>query len=222
MQWFGRVFCGVLLMLATLGVDPVDAQFGDFFRNQAGAFDYYLFSLSWSPEYCAGSLGEGGASQCGGTRQFGFVVHGLWPQNEHGYPQSCSNNSWVNKEVIQRLLPIMPSEQLIRHEWREHGTCSGLPASQYFAKVEDAYALVTIPPPYKNPKDTVSVAPRQLKSEFVAANRNFSEKNLALICKGRFLSEVRVCLDKDLNPRACSSEVRDSCRAEKVILRPVR
>jgi ribonuclease T2 len=222
MQRVSRVFCGVLLMLATIGVGQAEAQFGYFSRDRAGAFDYYLFSLSWSPEYCAGSPGGGGASQCDGARQFGFVVHGLWPQNEHGYPQSCSSNSWVNKEVIQRLLPIMPSEQLIRYEWRKHGACSSLTASQYFAKVEDAYALVTIPPPYKNPKDAVSVAPRRLKSDLVAANRNFTEKNFALVCKGRFLSEVRVCLDKDLNPRACGSDIRDSCRAEKVILRPVR
>jgi ribonuclease T2 len=120
------------------------------------------------------------------------------------------------------MLPIMPSEQLIRHEWKKHGTCSGLTVAKYFEKVEDAYALVTIPPLYKNPKDAVSVAPGQLKNDFVAANRNFSEKNFVMVCKGRFLSEVRVCLDKDLNPRSCGSDIRDSCRVEKVILRPVR
>jgi len=222
MQGTSRVFCGVLLMLLAIGVGHAEAQFGYFSRDRAGEFDYYLFSLSWSPEYCAGSPGGGGSTQCSDERQFGFVVHGLWPQNERGYPQSCSSNSWVKNDVIQRLLPIMPSEQLIRHEWKEHGTCSGLTAGQYFEKVEDAYALVTIPPPYKNPKDAVSVAPRQLKNEFVAVNRNFTEKNFALVCKGRFLSEVRVCLDKDLNPRVCGSDIRDSCRAEKVILRPVR
>jgi ribonuclease T2 len=116
----------------------------------------------------------------------------------------------------------MPSEHLIRHEWKKHGTCSGLNAAQYFAKVEDSYALVTIPSPYKNLKEAVSVAPRRLKSDFAAANRNFTEQNFAITCKGRFLSEVRVCLDKDLNPRACGSDIRDSCRVEKVLLRPVR
>jgi ribonuclease T2 len=116
----------------------------------------------------------------------------------------------------------MPSEQLIRHEWKKHGTCSGLPAKQYFEKVENAFALVTIPSPYKNPQDAVSVPPRQLKKDFAAANRNFVENNFALYCKGRFLSEVRVCLDKELNPRQCGPDIRDACRAEKVILRPVR
>jgi ribonuclease T2 len=203
-------------------IEQAQAQLGDFLRDQAGKFDYYVLSLSWSPEYCAGAPGSGNPTQCNGERQFGFVVHGLWPQHERGYPQSCRSNSRVNNAVIQRLLPIMPSAQLIRHEWKKHGTCSGLNVSQYFEKVEDAYALVTIPSPYRKPQAAVSVAPRQLKSEFVTANRNFSDKHFALICKGRFLSEVRVCLDKDLNPRACGADIRDSCRVEKVILRPVR
>lgn len=222
MRWFSRVCCGLLVMLAIMRIEQAETQFGDFFHNRDTAFDYYLFSLSWSPEYCAGTPGGGGSQQCGGGRQFGFVVHGLWPQYDRGYPQFCRNNSGVDDNLVEKLLPIMPSEQLIRHEWKEHGTCSGLNAGQYFEKVEDAYALVTIPPSYKRPKDVVSVAPRQLKKDFVTANRNFTEQNFTLTCKGRFLSEVRVCLDKDLNPRACGSDIRDACRTEKVLLRPVR
>ena len=209
-------------MLATVGAEQARAQFGSLFRAQAGQFDYYVFSLSWSPEYCAGASNGGNPQQCGREKQFGFVVHGLWPQHNRGYPQFCRNNSRVDDKIIEQLLPIMPSEQLIRHEWKKHGTCSGLNAAQYFAKVEDSYALVTIPPPYKNPKEAMSIAPRRLKSDFAAANRNFTEQNFAITCKGRFLSEVRVCLDKDLNPRACGSDIRDSCRVEKVLLRPVR
>lgn len=222
MHWFSRVCGGLLIILVLIDREHAEGQLGNFARNQAGQFDYYILSLSWSPEYCAGAPGGGNSQQCGDGRQFGFVVHGLWPQYNRGYPQFCRSTSRVHNKLIERMLPIMPSEQLIRHEWKKHGTCSGLSAGQYFEKVEDSYALVTIPPPYKNPTDAVSVAPRQLKKDFAAANRNFSEENFAIVCKGRFLSEVRVCLDKDLNARQCSAEVRDSCRAEKVLLRPVR
>ena len=222
MHRFSRVCGCVLLLLMTFSVRQARAQFGDFFRDQAGQFDYYILSLSWSPEYCAGAPRNGDLRQCGREKQYGFVVHGLWPQHQRGYPQFCRNKSRIDNTLIKQLLPIMPSEQLIRHEWKKHGTCSGLSADQYFEKVEDSYALVTIPPPYKNPVDAVSVAPRQLKKDFIAANRNFTEQNFALLCKGRFLSEVRVCLDKDLKPRPCGSDIRDACRAEKVILRPVR
>ena len=134
-------------MLAAVGVEQARAQFGNSFRDQAGQFDYYVLSLSWSPEYCAGAPGGGSPQQCSGEKQFGFVVHGLWPQHNRGYPQFCRNKSRVDDKIIEQLLPIMPSEQLIRHEWKKHGTCSGLTAAQYFEKVEDSYALVTIPPP---------------------------------------------------------------------------
>ena len=122
MRWSGQVFCGVLLILATIGGEQADAQFGNLFWNQAGEFDYYVFSLSWSPEYCAGSPGEG-SPQCSGERQFGFVVHGLWPQYNRGYPQFCRNRSRVDNTLIEQLLPLMLSERLIRHEWKKHGTC---------------------------------------------------------------------------------------------------
>jgi len=122
MHWSKQVCGALLVVLAIARIEQAEAQFGSFFRDQAGKFDYYVFSLSWSPEYCAGSPGGGSSTQCNGERQFGFVVHGLWPQNERGYPQSCSCNSRVNKEMILRMLPIMPSEQLIRHEWKKHGT----------------------------------------------------------------------------------------------------
>ena len=124
---------GVLLLMT--GVDQVYAQRSADLQDRARQFDYYLLSLSWSPEYCAGSPGGGSSQQCGGGRQFGFVVHGLWPQYNRGYPQFCRNTSRVDDNLVEKLLPIMPSEQLIRHEWKKHGTCSGLTTGQYFEAV---------------------------------------------------------------------------------------
>ncbi len=51
-----------------------------------GRFDYYLLSLSWSPEYCAKSRRDD-ELQC--ARPYAFVAHGLWPQNEQGWPSDC-------------------------------------------------------------------------------------------------------------------------------------
>ncbi|CAB3778800.1 Ribonuclease [Paraburkholderia ultramafica] len=47
-------------------------------RNVPGKFDYYVLSLSWSPDYCSGNAQD--TQQCGPTKRFGFVPHGLWPQ----------------------------------------------------------------------------------------------------------------------------------------------
>ena len=56
----------------------------------AGQFDYYVLALSWSPSWCA-TDGQGrNEPQCEPRRRTGFVVHGLWPQYERGWPANCA------------------------------------------------------------------------------------------------------------------------------------
>jgi ribonuclease I len=63
-------------------------------QNQAGEFDFYVLALSWSPSYCEAaaerSAGRAPAGQCG-ERPYSFVVHGLWPQYEKGFPNIASS-----------------------------------------------------------------------------------------------------------------------------------
>ena len=57
-------------------------------QNQPGQFDFYVLSLSWSPSFCesAGERGTPPREQCG-ARPYSFVVHGLWPQYDRGFPE---------------------------------------------------------------------------------------------------------------------------------------
>ena len=54
-----------------------------------GDFDYYVLSLSWSSGFCETPAGARAHGQCDAGANLGFVVHGLWPQYEHGYPSDC-------------------------------------------------------------------------------------------------------------------------------------
>ena len=59
-------------------------------EGEPGDFDFYVLALSWSPTWCATS--EDAATARGNASEgadFGFVVHGLWPQYEAGYPEFC-------------------------------------------------------------------------------------------------------------------------------------
>ncbi len=188
--------------------------------GQPGSFDYYLLSLSWSPEYCAGP-GSGNPQQCGDQRRFGFVVHGLWPQYERGYPDSCGSADPVPSSIVNAMLPLMPSSQLIQHEWQKHGTCSGLDVNAYFQKVQKAFGTVSIPAQFKSPVSQIEVAPAAIESGFAQSNSAFPATAFQSVCSGRYLSEVRVCLTKDLHGRPCSNE-RTSCRTDTVIMRPLR
>lgn len=69
-------------LLMTFGA-PLRAQ------DVAGEFDYYVTALSWSPNWCALEGDARGSPQCDCTTEFGWVLHGLWPQYEDGWPQHC-------------------------------------------------------------------------------------------------------------------------------------
>jgi len=191
-------------------------------RGEAGKFDYYVLSLSWSPQYCSTPAGERDNLQCGGDRRFGFVAHGLWPQFERGWPQFCATGTEPTQAEVKSILDIMPSARLVRHEWSKHGTCSGLNATQYLALVRKAYQVVRTPPEFSGPRQQVQVRPAQLKKRFIETNNLAGDGSVAVLCTGRFLSEVRVCFDKNLKSRACGADVRDQCRVPEMIMQPVR
>ena len=186
---------------------------------EPGNFDFYLLSLSWSPDFCAG---HATAPECSGVKKYGFVIHGLWPQDERGYPQDCGGPPFAPGQVPASLSAVMPSQSLQRHEWTKHGTCSGLTQSEYFRTIERAYHGVNIPAPYQQPLQNIEVPPQQIKENFRRANPSISEKGISVQCTGRYLSEVRVCLSKDLQPRTCGTSIRDTCRTPTVIMRPLR
>jgi len=48
-------------------------------QDVAGEFDYYVMSLSWSPNWCALEGDARGSPQCDDSADFGWVLHGLWP-----------------------------------------------------------------------------------------------------------------------------------------------
>ncbi|MEO8558604.1 MAG: ribonuclease T2 [Rhodospirillales bacterium] len=216
--WLGSwVIFGALL--AAFAPAPAVAQQ----QAVAGKFDYYLLTLSWSPQYCA-VKGKGDAEQCAPERRYTFVAHGLWPQYEKGgYPSRCSTRERIDGATIDAQLDIMPSAGLVKHEWSVHGVCSGVGALAYFADLRQAFQRIVLPDFYQRPTGKLSRLPSQMKREIAAANPWLPENAMAVVCDGQYLNELRICLDKNLNPRACSAEVRQaSCREREFIVRPVR
>ena len=108
------LWSGLLLAVSLLGAGTASAQ--DRRQNTPGEFDYYVLSLSWSPSFCeeAQERGNGGRSQqqCGG-RPFSFVVHGLWPQYERGYPEYCDRDSWLDRNIMTSMLDLMPDRKSV-------------------------------------------------------------------------------------------------------------
>ncbi|MES2320593.1 MAG: ribonuclease [Pseudomonadota bacterium] len=191
-------------------------------KSQPGQFDYYAVAMSWSPSYCATHRDP---AQCG--RGLGFVLHGLWPQHEAGYPESCSNEK-LPGALQATYASLYPSPKLVGHEWRKHGTCSGLDPAAYFALSAKMKDQLVIPPAYQRPAAPVRSTPGELVQAFKAANPGTAVNGVLPFCDGggRFLREVHACFDKGGRSRSCSAgEVKrsyNSCRQESFLLKNVK
>lgn len=177
-----------------------------------GTFDFYVLALSWSPEYCAGMGQERGSPQCDPARHLRFVTHGLWPQNERGYPSSCDSRG-APPAAIAETGDLYPDQGLARHEWRTHGTCSGLAPAAYFRTVREARDKVAIPEPLTDLSRDGQTTAASIERAFGAVNPGLRPEMMSVTCRRGALQEVRICLEKDLRGfRACPEIDRQACR----------
>jgi ribonuclease T2 len=195
-------------------------------QDVPGQFDFYVLSLSWSPNYCA-TNGSQDKQQCAGNRRLGFVLHGLWPQFNRGWPSNCTREA-LNPSIQRQFPDLYPNSSLYNHEWSKHGTCSGLSQQQYHQLAADLKAEVKIPARYNKPKQPFRTTLIELKQEFIRTNPNLSVDRIAPMCSGsgRFLQEVAICEPNGGNAGKCSAEILNnsnkSCAQPDFLVRNVR
>ena len=189
-------------------------------NNSAANFDYYLLTLSWAPEFCATNTNGRASAECDSDKHMGLVVHGLWPQDNDGkWPESCSTTPPVASATVDHMMPIMPGQSLIQHEWAKHGTCSGLSAQAYFAAIEKLYTGLNVPDDFKRPSSSTRTSPAGIEKEFASAN-SASAEAFRVSCPQNEFSAVVICLSKDLHYQACPNTLKE-CHALKIAVRPV-
>ena len=177
--------------------------------GQAGTFDYYVLSLSWAPTYCLTHADDG--AECSG-KGYGFVLHGLWPQYDSGgYPKNCTTQFELSADAADKGRTVYPSERLMQHEWQEHGTCSGLDARMYFNTADRATAAIKIPAALEAPRSDQSLTAERITNLFQDANPRLPQGAMTLACNRTDLSEVRLCLTRNLEPRSCGRGVHSNC-----------
>ncbi len=190
----------------------------------AGEFDFYVLALSWSPGFCALEGDEKNRDQCRAGSSLGFVVHGLWPQNERGYPTECGPAGRTpSRQAMDIARQVYPEEGLARYQWRKHGVCAGSSPTDYFNDVKRARAAIVIPPQFKAVERTQTWAPIDLERAFVAANPGLRTDMMSVACRRGELQEVRICFTKDLRSfRTCQEVDRGGCRTRDITVQPVR
>jgi ribonuclease T2 len=186
-------------------------------RFRLGQFDFYVLALSWSAEFCQRS---GNASeQCAENKNLGFVVHGLWPQFYIGYPLYCRNDAVLSANNMERALKQFPTARLARYEWRKHGVCSGKTPSAYLEDVSKARNLFKIPQSLVDPKDGHTMSLKALYGDFLKINPNLDPGMFSINCRHGALTEVRVCISKNLRQyQLCPQVLRQSCRTSDIFI----
>ncbi|WP_229426693.1 ribonuclease T2 [Microvirga alba] len=190
----------------------------------AGEFDFYVLALSWSPGFCQTTGSAHGRKQCEEGNGLGFVVHGLWPQNERGYPSFCEpSGRFVPRAVIGEAHGLFPDDNLARYQWRKHGTCTGESPSGYFRAVQRARDRVRIPESLARLQSDVKVMPIEVERAFAEANPGLRPEMMSVACGRRLFQEIRICLDRDLRGfHQCPQVDRDACRGGEITIPAIR
>ena len=211
-----RLLCLIALYLTT--ALPAHAE-----GERAGAFDYYVMALSWSANWCALSGDARGDPQCNDGRGLTFILHGLWPQNERGYPSNCrTTQTDPSRATSEAMADIMGGSGVAWHEWQKHGRCSALPARDYYALMRKAYGSVTIPPVFSQISKDLTLPASVIEDAFLDSNPTLAADEVTVTCDQGMIQEVRICLTKDLSPRRCGDDVIRDCTLPDAVLDAVR
>jgi len=191
--------------------------------ERAGNFDYYVLSLSWSPSWCATDGAGRDAAQCDPRSDSNFVLHGLWPQDEHGYPSYCRTPERdPTRSQSAAMEDIMGSDGAAWYQWKKHGRCSGLSAAEYYAKARVAFARIAIPEVFKRLNRDVRLPASVVEAAFLEANPGMTRDEITITCADGRIQEARICLTKDLQLRRCGGDVIRDCTMQDALMARVR
>lgn len=186
--------------------------------EKAGNFDYYVLSLSWSPNWCALEGDANNSAQCTEDRNFGWILHGLWPQYESGWPSFCRTAERdPSRSETAAMADIMGTSGLAWHQWKKHGRCSGLSSKTYFDLSRMAYLAVQRPDILRNLTRNVTLPATLIEKAFLKTNPDWQADMLTITCRDGHIQEARLCLTKDLTPRPCGADVVRDCQMKDAL-----
>lgn len=201
-----RVIFAVLLALFWGGAARAEGE-------RAGDFDYYVMALSWSSSWCALEGDGRDDPQCDAGRGISFVLHGLWPQWEDGWPSFCRT---AERDPPRSLTAaqgdVFGGAGAAFYQWKKHGRCSGLPAAGFYDLAREAKGRVVVPEVFRGLARDIRLETDVVEAAFLEANPALEPEGVVVTCKSGMVQEVRICLTKDLEFRDCAGDVGRVCR----------
>ncbi|WP_377192613.1 ribonuclease T2 family protein [Ruegeria meonggei] len=211
-----QVKLGLILWMVT-----AMAALGD--GEKAGEFDYYVLALSWSPNWCAREGDARASDQCDARHDHGWILHGLWPQYHQGWPAFCrTSEAPPTRRMTREMTDIQGTSGLAWHQWKKHGTCSGLSAPDYYALSRQAYGQVRRPDVFRKLEASVKLPASVVEDAFLKANPSLEPDMITITCKQGYIEEMRLCLSRELEPVPCGRDVIRDCAAKDALFDPIR
>ncbi|QQA42505.1 ribonuclease T2 family protein [Pelagovum pacificum] len=206
-----------LLLLSLFAASPVRAD------DVAGEFDYYVMALSWSANWCEMEGDERGSPQCAPSEDFGWVLHGLWPQYERGWPSDCRTSERnPSRAETSEMAWLFGSSGSAWHQWNKHGTCTGLSAPDFYLLAGEAYDRVSRPEVFRRLERSVRLPAEVVEEAFLRDNPELSPDGVTVTCRSGYIQEVRICLTRDLEFRDCAADTRADCTLDDALFEPMR
>ena len=191
--------------------------------ERAGDFDYYVLSLSWSAAWCALEGDSRSDPQCDAGRGLTFVLHGLWPQFEDGWPSFCRTGERdPTRAETAAMADVMGGAGLAFYQWKKHGRCSGLSAPDYYRTAREAFGRVTLPKVFADVSRPLTLPASVIEDAFIEANPGLARDQITITCEDGLIQEARICLTPDLAFRRCGADAIRDCRLKDALLEPVR
>lgn len=217
---------------------PVPVPRGEAVQRQSDGG--YLLALSWSPQYCATVRDPASAQnkdQCvaapvGGLfdrlwspkpqeqANFGWVLHGLWPQSVKGAnPQWCRPVRIIPKDILRQNFCVSPSVHLMQYQWAKHGSCMSTTPQAYFAAGHRLYRAMRFPDMTlmaRSPQNSGSI-----RRAFARQNAGTTHAMYSVhIDRQGWLREVRLCLNKAMRPTPCPLGQQGLTGNRRIMVRP--
>ena len=190
--------------------------------DTAGDFDYYVMALSWSPNWCDLEGRARNSPQCDPGADFGWILHGLWPQYEDGYPADCqSGYAPPSRRETAEMADIMGTSGLAWYQWNKHGSCSGLAPQAYYRLAREAYESVEIPQAFRALTRDVTLPAALIEEAFLDKNPDLTADSVTITCRDGAIQETRICLTKELEPRTCGADVIRDCTLKSAAFRAI-
>ena len=191
--------------------------------EKAGDFDYWVLALSWSPNWCEIEGDAKGSEQCDPRHDFGWTLHGLWPQYQRGWPAYCPTAERPPSRAMTRdMSDIMGTAGLAWHQWKKHGSCTGLSAAGYFEASRAAYEAVVRPEVFRKLDRPVRLPAAVVEEAFLKDNPALEADGITVTCRDGRIQEARICLSLEMEPVPCGRDVVRDCTLQDALFAPVR